>query len=104
MRRLLLSLAAVGLAVPMSVSFPQGDAFAKTQHYRGTTARRHRVCTHSAGTAGLVAGGVGGAIVGGKLIGHGAAGPILGAVGGALGGRAIDRSMTAHRRCRWVYN
>lgn len=104
MRRILLTLAVAGLAVPMAVSFPQGDALAKSQRYHGTTRHRHRECTHSAGTAGLVAGGVGGAIVGGELIGHGAAGPILGAVGGALGGRAIDRSMTAHRRCRWVYD
>jgi len=104
MRRMFLTLAAIGLAVPMAVSFPQGNAIAKTQHYSGTTARRHRVCTYSKGTAGLVAGGVGGAVVGSELIGHGAAGPILGAVGGAFAGRAIDRGLTAHRRCRWVYN
>lgn len=104
MRRIFLTLAAAGLAVPMAVSFPQGDAFARTKHYSGTTARRHRVCTYNKGTTGLVAGGVGGALVGDKLIGHGVAGPILGAVGGAFAGQAIDRRITAHRRCRWVYN
>ena len=102
MRRLFLTLAATGLALPMAASFPQGDAIAKTQQYRGTTTHRHRVCTYSKGKAGLIAGGVGGAVVGGQLIGHGLAGPILGAVGGAFAGRAIDRGMTAHRRCHWV--
>lgn len=104
MRRTLLSIAAASLAVPLAVSWPQADAQAKTQKYRGTTTRRHRVCTYSKGKAGLIAGGVGGAVVGGELIGHGLAGPILGAVGGAFAGRAIDRGMTAHRRCRWVYS
>ena len=104
MRRIFLTLAAVGLTVPVAISFPQGNAIAKTHYYRGTTARRHRECTYNRGTTGLVAGGVGGALVGDKLIGHGVAGPILGAVGGAFAGQAIDRSMTAHRRCRWVYN
>lgn len=104
MRRILLSLAAASLAVPVSFALPAPDAQAKSQKYRGSTTRRQRVCTYSKGKAGLIAGGVGGAIVGGELIGHGLAGPILGAVGGAFAGRAIDRGMTAHRRCRWVYS
>ena len=103
MRPLLLTLAAAGLAVPVAVSIPQGNAIARTHHYYGTTARRHRVCSYSPGTTGQVAGGVGGALVGDKLIGHGIAGPLLGAVGGAFAGQAIDRNMTAHRRCRYVY-
>jgi hypothetical protein len=39
-------------------------------------------------------------VVGNAVIGHGALGAIVGGVGGALGGRAIDRSMTAKKRCR----
>jgi outer membrane lipoprotein SlyB len=49
-----------------------------------------------------VAGGVGGALVGRSIIGHGLLGTAAGAVGGAVAGRAIDRSMTSHRRCYWV--
>jgi hypothetical protein len=44
---------------------------------------------------------VAGAVVGDKVIGGGLAGPLVGAAAGALGGRAIDRSMTAKKRCRY---
>lgn len=71
-------------------------AFAR-HHYRSRA--HYRVCRHSSGTAGLVAGGAGGALIGHALIG-GPVGIVAGAVGGAFGGRAIDRTMTAHRRCR----
>lgn len=71
-------------------------AFAR-HHYHGRT--HYRVCRHSSGTAGLIAGGAGGALLGHALIG-GPVGIAAGAVGGAFGGRAIDRTMTAHRRCR----
>jgi uncharacterized protein YcfJ len=68
-------------------------------HYHGRTVYAYRSCRYSSGTTGLVAGGVGGAVVGSKVIG-GPVGAIAGAVGGAFAGRAIDRNMTAHRRCR----
>jgi 3D (Asp-Asp-Asp) domain-containing protein len=68
-------------------------------HYRGKTVYAYRACRYSSGTTGLVAGGVGGAVVGSKVIG-GPIGAIAGDVGGAVAGRAIDRSMTAPRRCR----
>jgi uncharacterized protein YjlB len=71
-------------------------AFAR-HHYHSRV--HHRVCRHSSGTAGLIAGGAGGALIGHALIG-GPIGIAAGAVGGAFGGRAIDRRMTAHRRCR----
>lgn len=71
-------------------------AFAR-RHYRGHV--HHRVCRHSSGTAGLIAGGAGGALIGHALLG-GPIGIAAGAVGGAFGGRAIDRTMTARRRCR----
>ena len=60
----------------------------------------HKVCRHSSGTSGLIAGGAGGALVGHALIG-GPVGIAAGAVGGAFGGRAIDRTMTAKKRCHY---
>lgn len=93
MRKLALALGAASLDLPaMTVS-----ETAQARHYYGHVVYKH--CRHSRGTAGLVAGGVGGAVLGGAVIGGGIAGPLIGAVGGALAGRAIDRSMTAKRRC-----
>ncbi len=91
MQRFILTLGAVALALPLAT-----PAVAR-HHYVHYAHARH--CRYSSGTTGLVAGGVGGAIVGQQLIGGGIAGPLVGAVGGALAGRAIDRSMTAHKRC-----
>ena len=71
----------------------------KHRHYRGRTIYATRVCRHSPGTTGLVAGAVGGAVVGSKVLGGGLVGAAAGAVGGAVAGRAIDRSLTAPRRC-----
>lgn len=68
-------------------------------HYYGRTVYRYRYCRYSSGGTGLIAGGVAGALIGHGLIGHGLLGTGLGAVGGAIAGRAIDRSMTAPRRC-----
>jgi hypothetical protein len=83
-----------------------GGALALTSVASEADARpaRHvyKVCRKSSGTAGLIAGGAGGAAVGSAVIGGGIAGPIVGAVGGAFAGRAIDRSMTAKRRCHYV--
>jgi outer membrane lipoprotein SlyB len=63
---------------------------------------RHRVkvCRRSSGTAGLIAGGATGAVVGHAVLG-GPVGIAAGAVGGAFGGRAIDRRITAHKRCHY---
>lgn len=60
-----------------------------------------KVCRKSSGTTGLIAGGATGALVGKGVIG-GPVGIVAGAVGGAFAGRAIDRSMTAKKRCRYV--
>ena len=68
-------------------------------HYYGRTHYAHRYCRYSSGTTGLVAGGVGGALIGHSLIGHGLLGTAAGAVGGAVAGRAIDRGITSPRRC-----
>ncbi len=59
-----------------------------------------KVCRKSSGTAGLIAGGAGGALVGKGVIG-GPVGIVAGAVGGAFAGRAIDRTMTAKKRCHY---
>ena len=77
MRKLLLSLAALSLAVPVSMTLPTTKAEAKKRYY-GHSRRHVRTCRHSSGTTGLVAGGV----------------------GGAFAGRAIDRTITAKNRCR----
>ncbi|MBS0254363.1 MAG: hypothetical protein JSS36_03910 [Proteobacteria bacterium] len=63
-------------------------------------AKRVKVCRKSSGTAGLIAGGATGAVVGAKVLG-GPVGIAAGAVGGAFGGRAIDRTITAKKRCHW---
>jgi uncharacterized protein YcfJ len=99
MRNLILALSAVSLAIPVSMTVPTGNAEAR-KHYSGRTYRHHRVCRHSSGTTGLVAGGVGGALVGQSVFGHGLLGTAAGGVGGAFAGRAIDRTITAKKRCR----
>ena len=95
MKRAILALGALSLVIPVSM------ADARTRHY-SSSSRLHKVCRHSSGTTGLVAGGVGGAVIGSKVIGGGIIGPVVGAVGGALGGRAIDRTITEKKRCRYV--
>jgi len=102
MRRLLVSLSALSLVVTTSVAVPAGQAQARqVKKYRGSSQRHYRSCRHSSGTTGLIAGGVGGALVGNSILGHGALGTIGGAAAGALGGRAIDRTITAKKRgCR----
>lgn len=101
MRNLLLALGAVSLTVPASLVVPASAAQAKRHHRHYERGYHHvRRCSYSGGTTGMVAGGVGGALVGNSLLGHGALGTIGGAVGGAFAGRAIDRTITAHRRCR----
>ena len=73
--------------------------YAHHHTYHGRTHYAHKYCRYSSGTTDLVAGGVGGAVVGSKILGGGILGAAAGAVGGAVAGRAIDRSATAHQRC-----
>ena len=84
------------LVLAWPVSAYADDNEPSTRVYHGHTYYKH--CRHSSGTTGLVAGGVGGAVVG-AAAGGGIIAPIIGAAAGALGGRAIDRSVTAKRRC-----
>jgi hypothetical protein len=72
-----------------------------THHYKGKTHYARKYCRYSSGTTGLVAGGVGGAVLGSKVLGGGIVGAAAGAVGGAVAGRALDRSVTAGQRCYW---
>lgn len=101
MRTLLLALGAAAMAIPLSAILPvvgAAKADARTRHYHSRA--YYRSCRHSSGTTGLIAGGATGAVVGSSVIGHGVVGPAAGAVGGALAGRAVDRTISAPKRCR----
>jgi outer membrane lipoprotein SlyB len=97
MRRLMLTLGALSLAVP-TVIVPTSAAQAQSR-YHGKTVKK--VCRRSKGTTGLVTGGVGGAVAGAAL-GGGVLGAVAGGIGGAVAGKAIDKSITAKKRCRYV--
>ena len=98
MRRTLLSIGIVSLTLSASIITPLSAASAhRRHHYRGQS-QTYQTCRHSSGTTGLIAGGVGGALVGNSILGHGVLGTIGGAAGGALAGRAIDRTITAKKR------
>lgn len=121
MRKVLLALGAVSLAVPAAaVVIPAGTAQAKVfdgsssaasfeqqrrgkrykyREWRGRDGRLY--CRKSNGTTGLVVGAVGGALVGRTIDTHGdrSAGTLIGAVAGGLAGREIERS-SSRRRCR----
>lgn len=102
MRNLMLVLGAAAMAVPLTAPLPlvgstSVEAKAK-KHYKARST--YRTCRHSSGTAGLIAGGAAGAVVGSEVIGGGLLGTAAGAVGGAFAGRAIDRTITAKKRCR----
>ncbi len=94
---------ATALAAATATAFDvPAEATTRHHHYYGRTYYHHKVCRYSSGTTGLVAGGVGGAVIGHSLIGGGLVGTAAGAVGGALAGRAIDRASTSHRRCYYT--
>lgn len=101
MRKTMLTLAALSLAAPVGFTLPASSAAAqhRTTTYHGRTVKK--VCRKSSGTAGTIAGAVGGAVIGGA-VGGGVLGTVAGGVGGAFAGRAIDRSITAKKRCRYV--
>lgn len=107
MRTIITAISAFALAIPVA-AVPTESAQAQarsSRYYAGTNyskARYRQVCRRSSGTTGLVAGGVGGAVVGSKVIGGGLLGTVAGGVAGALGGRAIDRTITAKQRCHYV--
>lgn len=118
MRSIILALSAASLVIPATMAVPVTKAAAQDRRYddrhdRRANQRRYEArvyrgrdgrtyCRHSDGTTGLIAGGVGGAVLGNSIAGRGdkTLGTVLGGVAGALGGRAIDRASTADRRCR----
>ncbi|MET0310037.1 MAG: hypothetical protein ABW023_15125 [Sphingomonas sp.] len=103
MRKIIATLSAFALAIPTTV-VPMGAAEAQTRtqskHYKAKSTRHYQKCRRSKGTTGLIAGGVLGVVAGPAIIGHGLLGAAAGGVGGALGGRAVDRTITAKKRCR----
>lgn len=100
MRRMMLTLGALAMAVPASVALPGMATVAEAKaKKRYSSESRYRNCRPSSGTTGLIAGGVVGGVVGSKVIGGGLLGAAAGAAGGALAGRAIDRTITANKRC-----
>jgi outer membrane lipoprotein SlyB len=103
MRKIIATLSAFALAIPTAaVPLAAAEAQPQTQsrHYKAKSTRHYQKCRRSKGTTGLIAGGVVGAVAGPAIIGHGLLGTVAGGVGGALGGRAIDRTITAKKRCR----
>lgn len=116
MRKFIVALSAVAVAIPTAVALPAAKAEAKAYDYkdgynadqrrryayrewRGRDGRRY--CRKPDGTTGLVVGGVAGALVGRSIdtSGDRAAGTLLGAAAGALVGREVERS-SSRRRCR----
>ena len=95
------SVVAAGTGPVAAPAYAHATTYYHKHTYKGRTHYAHRYCRYSPGTTGLVAGGVGGAVIGHSLLGHGLLGTAAGAVGGAVAGRAIDRSATEHRRCYW---
>jgi hypothetical protein len=106
MRKLIFAVTAAALSVPAATVLPTAPAFAQSGYYNGKVWRdssgRQR-CRKKNGTAGLLIGGAGGALIGRSLDGghNRATGTIVGAAAGALLGRHVDRNSGRNRyRCR----
>lgn len=100
MRTTMLRLAALSLVIPatgVSIAAPAGAT--TRHHYSGRTTYARKYCRRSSATTGAVAGGVGGAVAGSQLLHHGLLGIGAGAIAGVVAGKAIDRTLTAKRRC-----
>ena len=72
-----------------------------THQLKGRTHYARKYCRRSSAATGKVVGGVAGAVVGSKVLGGGLLGAAAGAVGGVVAGGAVDRSLSANRRCYW---
>ena len=100
MRKTMLHLVALSMLVPAtSVTFAGPAGAHARHHYSGRTYYGRKYCRRSSATTGAVAGGVGGAVLGSQVLGHGLLGVGAGAVAGVVAGKAIDRTLTARRRC-----
>lgn len=102
MNKISKTLTAIALTATTATAISEPAVARTRHHYYGRTAYRHKVCRRSHATTGTVVGGVAGAVAGPSIIGHGLLGVAAGAVGGAVAGGAIDRTMTAHRRCYYT--
>lgn len=92
-----LILAALAAAVTLPTVLPEA-ASARTRRSHHVVYQRN--CSGGNGAVGTVAGGVGGAVLGGAVIG-GPVATIAGGVGGALLGRHLDKQNTRSRNgCR----
>jgi hypothetical protein len=101
MTRLNKMITGVALAVTASTSIAV-PADARTRHrYHSSTRYYYKYCRHSSAATGKVVGGVTGAVVGAKVLGGGLLGAAAGAVGGVVAGGAVDRTLSAPRRCRY---
>lgn len=106
MRTTMLHLVALSLMVPatsVTLASPAGAHARNYRHYHssGRTYYGRKYCRHSSATTGAVAGGVGGAVLGSQVLGHGLLGIGAGAVAGVVAGKAVDRTLTARRRCSY---
>jgi uncharacterized protein YcfJ len=92
----------LAMGAMISVSAVPEQAFAQSSErvYHGHNARHYRYrCKRSSGTTGLVAGAVGGGLIG-HALGGGTVGTLVGAGGGALLGRHLDKKHDAAQNRR----
>ena len=106
MRNTMLRLAALSLAIPITgvtLASPAGahERNYRHYHYNGRTYSGAKYCRRSPATTGAIAGGVGGAVLGSEVLGGGLLGIGAGAVAGVVAGKAVDRTLTAKRRCTY---
>jgi hypothetical protein len=102
MRTMMMALAATSMTVPAVVVATPAEAH--QGYYQGRTwydGQGRMRCKRPNGTAGLVIGGAGGALLGRAIDTRGerATGTIIGAAAGALLGRHVQRSRSRYR-CR----
>lgn len=88
MRHFTLMLAAASFAVPVAIAVPTDQVQAKKHRYYGRSYRND--CRRSKGTTGTIAGGAGGAGIA-AIAGASPLGVIASGVGGAVVGRVIDQ-------------
>ncbi|HVM37693.1 MAG TPA: glycine zipper 2TM domain-containing protein [Sphingomicrobium sp.] len=97
MRKIMLSLAAATLTVPVLAAPAAAQGYYTGKVWKDSSGRLR--CKRPNGTVGLIAGAAGGALVGRAIDTRGerATGTILGAAAGALLGRQFERGQS---RCR----
>lgn len=102
MRKAIIALSALSLAIPVSMAIPTDKAEARRDRDRDYRGREWRgrdgrtYCKKSNGTTGLIIGGAAGALAGRAVDTRGerTTGTLLGAAGGALLGKSIDSKRT----------